>query len=232
MIPISDRIQIRQQPIINYWLIGINIAVFLYELQLEISGELGNFIYSWGMIPAQITGAIQNAVFLNPAAWIVVAWRSLSLISALFIHASFSQILANLIFLWVFGKSLENFLGHGRYLGLYLTAGILTGVLQVITQPNLTVPLLGANSAIAAILGAYYIKYPYAKVHTVLPLLLIYIPTEIPVIFYLFWWFIQQLFYGIGSLNLPPSGANSLSIAYWLQIVTLLMSAAYLKIKR
>lgn len=232
MIPISDRIQIRKQPIINYWLIGINIAVFLYELQLETSGELGDFIYSWGMIPAQITGAIQNAVFLNPAAWIVVAWRSLSLISALFIHASFSQILGNLIFLWVFGKSLENFLGHGRYLGLYLTTGILTGVLQVITQPNLTVPLLGANSAIAAILGAYYIKYPYAKIHTVLPLLLIYIPTEIPVIFYLFWWFIQQLFYGIGSLNLPPSGANSLSIAYWLQIVTLLMSGAYLRIKR
>jgi membrane associated rhomboid family serine protease len=232
MIPISDRIHIRRHPIVNYWLIGINIAVFLYELKLELSGELGNFVNSWGIIPAQLTAAIQNAIFVNPAAWIVVAWRSLAVISTLFIHASFSQILGNLIFLWVFGKSIENFLGHGRYLGLYLTAGILTGVIQVIAEPNLTVPLIGANGAIAAILGAYYIKFPQAKIYTVLPLVIIYIPMELPGIFYLFWWFLQQLFYGIGSLNIPPSGANSLSLTYWMQIVGLVMGIAYIKIKR
>lgn len=232
MIPISDRIHIRRQPIVNYWLIGINIVVFLSELRLELSGQLGSFVNGWGIIPAELTGAIQNAIFFNPAAWIVVAWRSLSTISALFIHASFSQILGNLIFLWVFGKSLENFLGHGRYLGLYLTAGILTGVIQVIAEPNLTVPLIGANGAIAAILGAYYIKFPQAKIYTVLPLVIIYIPMELPGIFYLFWWFLQQFFYGIGSLNIPPSGANSLSLAYWMQIVGLVMGVAYIKIKR
>jgi membrane associated rhomboid family serine protease len=232
MIPISDRIRITSKPIINYWLIGINIAVFLWELQLELSGELGSFVNSWGIIPAQITAAIHNAIFIHPAAWIVLGWRSLSLISALFIHASFSQILGNLIFLWVFGKTVENLLGHRRYLGLYLTAGILTGIIQVIAQANLTVPLVGSNSAIAAILGAYYIKFPQAKVYSVLPLLLIYIPKEIPVIFYLFWWFTQQLFYGIGSLNIPPSGANSLSLAYWLQIVACLIGAAYIKIQK
>lgn len=232
MIPISDRIQSRNKPIINYWLIGINFIVFLYELMLELSGELSNFVNSWGLIPAQLTGAIQNAIYFNSAAWIVVAWRSLSLISALFIHASFSQILGNLIFLWVFGKSLENFLGHRQYLGLYLIAGILTGAIQVIAQPNLTVPLLGANSAIAAILGAYYIKFPQVKIYTVLYLLLIYIPLEIPVSFYLFWWFIQQLLYSVGSLNILPSGANSLTLAYWMQIVGLLIGGAYIKIKR
>lgn len=231
MVPISDRIPTRDQPIINYWLIGINIAVFLWELQLEINGNLASFVNIWGLVTAQMTGAIQ-ASFLNPAAWIVVPWRLISLMSALFIHASFSQILGNLIFLWVFGKSLEGYFGHIRYLILYLSAGILTGIMQIIAEPNLTVPLVGANGAIAAILGAYYVKFPQAKIDTVLPLLLIYIPLQLPVIFYLFWWFMQQLFYGIGSLNIPPAGANSLGIAYWMQIAGCFIGVAAIKIQR
>ncbi|MCC5637334.1 rhomboid family intramembrane serine protease [Nostoc sp. CHAB 5844] len=232
MIPISDRLHHRSKPIINYWLIGINIAIFLWELQLELSGQLGYFVHTWGLIPAEITAAITNTILGNPAAGIVVLWRSLSLILGLFIHASFSQILGNLLFLWVFGKTVENFLGHKRYLGLYLAAGILTGVMQIIAEPNLMVPLIGANGAIAGILGAYVMKLPHAKIYTVLPLLLIYIPLELPATFYLFWWFVQQIFSGIGSLNIPPVGANSPSLAYWMQIVGLLMGAAYIKLKR
>lgn len=231
MIPISDRLHYRSKPIINFWLISINIIIFIWELQLELSGQLGVLVYTWGLIPAQITTAGTNAIFGNFAAWIVVFWRGLSLVSGLFIHASFSQIIGNLLFLWVFGKSVENLLGHRRYLGLYLAAGILTGVMQIIAEPNLTVPLIGANGAIAAILGAYIIKFPQAKIYTVLPLLLIYIPMELPATFYLVWWFIQQIFYGITSLNIPPVGANSPSLAYWMQIVGLLIGAAYIKLQ-
>lgn len=231
MIPISDRLHNRSKPIINYWVIGINLAIFLWELQLELIGQLGYFVHSWGLIPGQITSAITNAILGNPAAGIVIFWRSLSLVLGLFIHASFSQILGNLLFLWVFGKSVENLLGHRRYLGLYLTAGILTGLMQIIAEPNLTVPLIGSNGAIAGILGAYVMKFPYTKIYTVLPLLLIYIPLELPATFYAFWWFVQQIFYGIGSLNIPPVGANSQSLAYWMQIIGLLMGAAYIKLK-
>ncbi|MBU7582363.1 MAG: rhomboid family intramembrane serine protease [Nostoc sp. TH1S01] len=232
MIPISDRLHYRSKPIINYWLIGINIVIFIWELQLELTGQLGYFVQSWGLIPGQITAATTNAVFGNPAAWIVVCWRSLALLLGLFIHASFSQILGNLLFLWVFGKTVENLLGHKRYLGLYLAAGILTGVMQIIAETNLMVPLIGANGAIAGILGAYLMKFPQAKIYTVLPLLVIYIPVELPAIFYLFWWFVQQIFYGIDSLSIPPIGANSPSLAYWMQIVGLLIGVAYMKWQR
>jgi membrane associated rhomboid family serine protease len=169
MIPISDYIYSRTKPLVNYWLIGINIVVFLWEIKLELSSELGYFINSWGVIPAQISGAITNAVFLNSAAWIVVFWRSLSLLLGMFLHGSFSQILGNLLFLWVFGKTVENILGHGRYLLFYLAAGVLTGVVQVLAEPSLTVPLIGANGAIAAVLGAYVMKFPQAKIYTILP---------------------------------------------------------------
>ncbi|BAY10345.1 rhomboid family intramembrane serine protease [Calothrix sp. NIES-2098] len=231
MIPISDNIPTRQRPIINYWLIGINIAIFLGEIQLELADKLAAFIYSWGIIPAQITGAITHA-FVNPAAWIVVCWRLISLPLAMFLHSSFSQILGNLLFLWVFGKSVENILGHKRYLGFYLSAGVATDLIQILAQPNLTVPLIGANGAIASILGAYIIKFPKAKIDSILPLILIYIPVQLPAFVYLFWWFIQQFFYSIGSLNIPPVGVNHFSIAYWTQAAGLVIGALFMRFQR
>ncbi|MBW4562827.1 MAG: rhomboid family intramembrane serine protease [Mojavia pulchra JT2-VF2] len=232
MIPISDNIRIRHQPIINYWLIGINIALFLWELQLGFSDQLSYFIHSWGVIPAQISTAITNALFFNPAAWIVVCWRLISLLVGMFLHGSFSQILGNLLFLWVFGRTVENILGHRRYLGFYLGSGILTGIIQILVEPSLTVPLIGANGAIASILGAYVMKFPKAKIDTIIPLLILYIPAELPAYFYLFWWFIQQLFYGIGSLNIPPVGINQPSIAYWAQAAGLFIGAVFMRFNK
>ncbi|MBX9256575.1 rhomboid family intramembrane serine protease [Desmonostoc muscorum CCALA 125] len=231
MIPISDNIRCWNKPIVNYWLIGINIAVFLWELRLEFSDELGYFVNSWGVIPAQISGAITNAIFLNFAAWIVVLWRLFSLIFGIFLHGSFSQILGNLLFLWVFGKTLENILGHKRYLVLYLAGGVVTGVAQILAQPSLTVPLIGANGAIAAVLGAYIIKFPQVKIYSVLPLIILYIPLEVPAFFYVFWWFVQQLFYGIGSLNIPPFGVNQSGVIYWGQVVGLVFGAGFMRFR-
>jgi membrane associated rhomboid family serine protease len=232
MIPISDNIRCWNKPIINNWLIGINIAIFLWELQLEFSDNLGYFINSLGVIPAQITGAITNALFFNNAAWIIVIWRSCSLLFSIFLHGSFSQILGNLLFLWVFGKTVENILGHRRYLGFYLAAGIITGIVQILAQPSLTVPLIGANGAIAAILGAYIMKFPKAKIETILPLIIVYIPIELPAFFYIFWWFVQQLFYGIGSLNILPAGVNKSGVVFWGQIVGLLIGAVFMRFKK
>ncbi|MEH2409250.1 rhomboid family intramembrane serine protease [Nostoc sp.] len=233
MIPISDNIRCRNKPIINYWLIGINVAVFLWELQLEFSGELGYFVNSWGVIPAQISGAITNALlFNNSAAWIIIIWRSFSLLFGIFLHGSFSQILGNLLFLWVFGKTVENILGHRRYLGFYLAAGAIAGLVQILAEPSLTVPLIGGNGAIAAILGAYVMKFPKAKIDTILPLVIVYIPIEIPAFFYIFWWFVQQLFYGIGSLNIPPVGVNQSGVVFWGQVVGLFIGAAFMRFQK
>lgn len=80
----------------------------------------------------------------------------------MFLHSSFGQILSNLLFLWVFGKSVEGILGHGRYLVLYLLCGVLTGVVQILAEPMLTVPLIGANGALAGIL-ALHLEFSQSK---------------------------------------------------------------------
>ncbi|MGM3308248.1 rhomboid family intramembrane serine protease [Anabaena sp. WFMT] len=226
MIPISDNIYSWKKPIITYWLIGINLFIFCWELSLDINDKLGYFVNSWGIIPEQTHTAFTNAIFYNSAAWIVVFWRLFSLPFSLFLHSSFSQLLGNLLFLWVFGKTLERILGQQRYLLLYLVAGIFAGMIQIFMEPKLTVPVIGANGAIASILGAYIMKFPKTKIDSILPLIIVFIPVEIPAFFYLFWWFVQQLFYGIGSLNIP-GGVNNLG--YWGQFAGLVTGAAFMR---
>ncbi|MBD1929347.1 rhomboid family intramembrane serine protease [Trichocoleus sp. FACHB-90] len=215
MIPIADNIASPRKPIINYFLISINIALFLWELKLEVAGELTNFIQHWGIVPAHLSAVMSDAVSgNNPAAWFAVLIVSSSLLSAIFLHSSFSQILGNLLFLFVFGKGVENILGHRGYLIFYLISGLLTGIVQVLVEPTLSVPFIGANGAIASVIGAYLLNFPKAKIDTVLPLIVVFIPIELPALFFLFWWFVQQVFYGIGSLKIS-SGVNPVNITYW-----------------
>ncbi|WP_071189034.1 rhomboid family intramembrane serine protease [Trichormus sp. NMC-1] len=227
MIPISDNIHSWKKPIITYWLIGINVGIFFWEIQIDINGELSSFVNSWGIIPYQTNAAIANVIFNNSAAWIVVFWRLIALPLSLFLHSSFSQILGNLIFLWVFGKTIERILGQQRYLLLYIAAGIFTGIVQIFMEPKLSVAVIGANGAIASILGAYVMKFPQAKIDSILPLIIVFIPVEIPAFFYLFWWFFQQLFYGIGGLNISGGVAN---LGYWGQFAGLVTGAAFMRI--
>ncbi|KAF3884252.1 MULTISPECIES: rhomboid family intramembrane serine protease [Nostocales] len=230
MIPIGDNVFFftRRKPVIIYVLIGIHLALFLWELKLELSGELGAFVNTWSIVPARISDAIAAGLSGNLAAWLVVLMRATCLVSGMFLHGSFSQILGNLIFLWVFGRTIESILGYGWFLLLYLLSGLLTGLLQVLVEPSLTIPLIGANGAIAAILGAYVLKFPQTKIDTVLPLLIIFIPIQLPAFFFLFWWFVQQLSYGIGSLNIP-GGVNPFSLGYWAHGVGIVIGAVFMK---
>ncbi len=229
MIPISDKIFLltNKKPLAVWFFIGINIALFLWEVKLEINGELGTFITEWGLIPEQISTAFSSTIVGNPAALLIVFWRLLSIFSAMFIHGSYSQIIGNLIFLWVFGSTLEKILGSRRFLLFYLFCGFLTGIIQVFAEPNLTIPLIGANGAIASILGAYTYKFPKVKIDSILPLLIIYIPVELPAFFYCFWWFVQQLSYSIGSLNIP-GGVNSIGTGYLAHGAGLLIGVAWM----
>ncbi|HLP92184.1 MAG TPA: rhomboid family intramembrane serine protease [Nostocaceae cyanobacterium] len=229
MIPISDNILNWKKPIISYWLIGLNIGLFLWELRLEFTGELYRFVHTWGIVPEQTNLAITNALFYNPAAFIIVFGRLLALPVSLFLHSSFSQIISNIIFLWVFGKTIENILGQKQYLILYLAAGIFAGMVQIFLDPNLKVPIVGANCAIASILGAYIIRFPQARIDSIIPLIIVYIPVELPAFFYLFWWFVQQAFHSIGALNIP-GGINQFGLNFWGQMAGLATGAAFMRI--
>jgi len=230
MIPIGDNIPSHRKPISNYLLIAINITLFLWELKLEVAGNLGDLVNSWGIVPARISEVAADVAGGNPATWIALLMLSGSLLGGMFLHGSFSQIVGNLLFLWVFGKSVEDVLGHRWFLVFYLLCGILTGVVQILVAPTLTMPLIGANGAIAGVLGAYLLSFPKAKIDTILPLLIVFVPIELPTLFYLFWWFGQPLFYGLGSLNIPGS-VNPSGSVYWAQGVGLIIGAVWVRLR-
>lgn len=141
-------------------------------------------------------------------------------------HSIFSQIIGNLLFLWGYGKTIERFLRQRRYLLLYLVAGVSSGIVHIFAASKLTVALIGANGAATSILGAYIIQFPKTKIYSIYPLIIVLISVQVLAFLYLFWWFLQQLFYGIGSLNIP-GGVNNLS--YWGQCVGLVTGAAFMR---
>nr|WP_233222637.1 rhomboid family intramembrane serine protease [Chroococcidiopsis sp. CCALA 051] len=229
MIPISNRIPSGRQPVVVYLIIGINIVLFIWEWKLDVTGELSHIIHSWGVTPTKIF-YVTTAAFttLNPAAWIAWLLLQLSLVQGLFLHSSFSHLIGNSLFLLVFGKTLENLLGHLKFLYFYLLCGVLTFGLQILVEPTLNLPLIGSNGATVGVLGAYLYKFPKTKIDTILPLLIIFIPLEIPASFYLYWWFIQQLFYGCGNLSIHSS-INPSNLSYWMHGIGLIIGIVLMR---
>ncbi len=236
MIPIADNLDNfdypypRRIPLATYFLIGLILGMFAWELHLSAKQELVPILSTWGLVPLRLTTVTQD--FLNsgnPAA--IVAWFLVasSLIKGMFLHSSFAQVLGNIIFLGVFGRRVESRLGKGKFLLFYLGMGMMIGFVQILVAPQLDTPLVGANGAIAAIIGAYLISFPHAKIDTILPLGIVFIPLQLPALFFGFWWFMQQMTYGIGQLA-PNSQVNSGLAAYWSHGLGIIVGAIVIKL--
>lgn len=173
MIPLGDVTRRpAHKPVITILLILANVAVFLKELT---HGEA--FVERWAIIPAVITSG---------HAWI-------TLLTAMFLHASWSHIVGNMIFLWAFGPEIEDLMGPGRYLCFYLAGGIAAMCTQIAANPASTVPNLGASGAIAAVMGTFLVTYPRDRIKTVFFLFIFFKVTFIPAVVLIGFWFLLQL---------------------------------------
>jgi membrane associated rhomboid family serine protease len=224
-------------------IIAVNAVVFLYELTLG-SLETTRFYYEWGLIPAKLTqgldefgricdGQLIRTLFGVECQGTVIgleapnpAWATL--FSSMFIHGGFMHIGGNMLYLWVFGDNIEDRLGHWRYLAFYLACGVAATWAQVAINPDSQVPNIGASGAIAGVLGAYLLLFPYSRIST---LLIMYFITviRVPALFLLGFWFFLQSFQGLGSLGVTGGG-----VAYWAHIggfvAGMLIVALYLKV--
>jgi membrane associated rhomboid family serine protease len=211
MVPISDANPTRRFPVVNWTLIAINILVFLYEVSLP-SAQLDRLIATWGIVPTKLLLAVAH-----PTQAPLTVWATL--FTSLFLHAGWAHILGNLLFLFVFGDNIEDVLGHLVYLAFYVFSGIVAGITQVLAMGPSTIPSIGASGAIAGVLGAYVVLYPWARIHILLPLFILFWTIEIPAIFVIGWWFIQQFLYGITTLTATAASG----IAFWAHIGGFLM---------
>ncbi len=164
-------------------LLVLNVLIYLYQWFLDGAGQLAGFLDTWAIVPVQLT--------TNFAA------ESFTLISAMFLHGSWMHLIGNMLYLWIFGDNIEERLGRVRYIIFYLIGGLAASAAQLILTPKSPVPNIGASGAIAAVLGGYLLLYPRARVTT----LVFRVVTQVPAYVVLGFWFVIQLFQGVGSLG-------------------------------
>ncbi|HEX5853304.1 MAG TPA: rhomboid family intramembrane serine protease [Solirubrobacteraceae bacterium] len=145
----------------------------------------------------------------QPATWETI-------FTSMFLHGSFLHILGNMVFLAIFGPTVEDRVGRVRFTAFYLLGGLVALLAQVLTDPSSTGPTLGASGAIAAVLGGYLLLYPRARVLTLVFIVFFVTLLEVPAVFLLGFWFLEQLYFGLGGLASPLGGGQG--VAYFAHI--------------
>jgi membrane associated rhomboid family serine protease len=178
-------------PVITVLLIAVNAFVFTRELMY---GEA--FVLQWSVIPAEIVSGL---------GWITI-------VTAMFMHASWLHIIGNMIFFWAFGPEIEDAMGRGRFLVFYLLGGLVAMLAQVAAAPTSELPNLGASGAIAAVMGAFLVTYPRDRIKTALFFLIFVRIAFVPASLLIGFWFLMQMFSaGAVTQNVQTGGVAYLA---------------------
>jgi len=200
MFPLADDSRRSSQfPAATTSIIALNAIAFVLEL---LNGD--EFVMQWSLVPADI----------------VAGHRLVTIGTSMFLHASWSHIIGNMVFLWVFGPLIEDAMNSVRYVVFYLAGGCVSMLAQVAIDPSSTVPNLGASGAIAAVMGAFLITFPRDRIRTLLFFGWFVRVTFIPAALLIGFWFLTQLF-EFGVVAQVQSGG----VAYMAHIAGLVFGA-------
>ena len=192
LIPLTDASRpLRRFPAVTAGLIAANGLGFLLEI---LGGEA--FVTRWTFIPADVAAGHH---------WMTV-------LTAMFLHGSWSHILGNMVFLWAFGPEIEDMMGRPRYLAFYLLGGVAAALAQIAGDPASTVPSLGASGAIAAVMGAFVVTYPHDRIRSLLVIFVFVRVAYIPAVLLIGVWFLSQLM-NLGALSAAPAPAGGVAYA-------------------
>ncbi|MGA2181747.1 MAG: rhomboid family intramembrane serine protease [Bryobacteraceae bacterium] len=180
MIPLRSSERTYSTAVVTLVVIALNLLVFFREVTLD-PFQLNRFIVHYGLVPDRL--------------------HIYQLFTSMFIHGGWLHILGNMWFLWVFGRGIEDAIGHTRYLIFYLACGVAAALANVLATPFSPVPTVGASGAIAGVMGAYLIKFPRARIVTLVFIIVFFTTLDIPAAFLLLYWFAIQFFNGFGSLG-------------------------------
>jgi len=191
VIPLRDTIPSSRVPVVNYLLIAVNVAVFIYESSL--GRQVEGFIFAHGLVPRDFDFS--------------------DLVTSMFLHGSWLHLLGNMLYLYIFGDNVEDRLGHGRYLVFYLLCGMAAGAAQATTNPHSGIPMVGASGAIAGVSGAYLLFFPTARVVTLVPIFFFLQVMEIPAVFFLLVFFVVNFLSGVATI-----GSRTGGVAFWAHV--------------
>jgi rhomboid family protein len=182
MIPLRSTERVYSRTLVTVSIIALNVLIFLYQATLS-PDALNQFVTQFGIVPDQMRGV-----------------GLLTLFTSMFLHGGWMHLIGNMLFLWVFGRNVEDLIGGPKFLAFYILVGIAAGIVHVIVNAYSRLPTIGASGAIAGVMGAYLIKFPRTRIVTLIFIVFFVTTAEIPAAFILLYWFAIQFFSGFGSL--------------------------------
>lgn len=188
MLPIRDINPRVRVPVVNYLLLGLTGAVFLFQASLQ--DDAASLVVQLAFVPVHLHDALTAG---DGAALLTCLQAALT---SMVLHAGWFHIIGNLLYLRAFGDNVEDRFGHPLYLGFYVLAGLMGTLGQYLADPTSPTPLIGASGAIAGVLGAYIILFPAARVVTLFPIFIFLTFIEVPAFVFLGIWALQQLLNG------------------------------------
>jgi membrane associated rhomboid family serine protease len=216
----------------NLLLIAANIVVFLYQVSLPPKAA-DNLVLTFGVVPARAeqvlattrpspratgrAGRKARGTLVESALVPLVT----SLFTSMFLHGGVLHILGNMLFLWVFGASVEDHFGHLPYLMFYLICGLGAGVTHILANWGSTIPSIGASGAISGVMGAYIVLFPCSKILTLVPIIIFFFTVRLPAVLILGYWFLIQFLSGFLSLG----EIDQAGVAWWAHIGGFLLGA-------
>jgi membrane associated rhomboid family serine protease len=235
MFPLRDNIPLARLPLVTIVLVAINVIVYLLEIRHGgsfFSGPDNGVAMRYGAIPYEFTHPGSHCELVStpiggegiacqagspppgtegtgPATWVTA-------FTSMFLHGSFLHIFGNMLFLAIFGPTVEDRMGRGRFVAFYLLGGLVALAAQVLADPGSPAPTLGASGAIAAVLGGYILLYPRARVLTLIFLIFFVTIVEVPALALLGFWFAEQLLFGLSGAATPLGGGEG--VAYFAHI--------------
>lgn len=226
MIPVKDNIPNDRFPLVTLGLIMANVVVYLLTVihgGSLFSGPDAHELVKYGAIPYAVTHPGVHCGLQSPQAVVCAkpgppgalpTWQTI--FTSMFTHASILHIAGNMLFLWIFGNTVEDSMGRWKFLGFYILGGVATLALQVVLAPDSTAPTVGAAGAIATVLGGYFMLYPRARVLTLVLIVLFFTVIELPALVMLALWFIEQAVFSAVGLTNPVGGGGA--VAFFAQL--------------
>jgi membrane associated rhomboid family serine protease len=202
MIPLRDDRPPQTFAFATAAIVVLNFVVFWHEFSLGSPYRLDAFVASFALTPADLAHA--------PS---LQTWRTV--VTSMFLHGGWAHILGNMLFLWIFGRNVEDSIGHFKFVVFYLLCGVAAAAAQVALSPDSTVPMIGASGAISGVLGAYLLLFPRARVLVLFPIWIFWRLFYLPAILYLVLWFGIQLLSGLASANKTDISGG---VAFWAHI--------------
>lgn len=209
MFPLRDDQPTFSTPVVTYTLIALNLVVYFFEWQLGLEShrQLNALIGQFGVVPRYEIGLLTGTPVFSPVAAL------LPILTSMFLHGSLLHVLGNMWMLWIFGDNIEDYLGHFAYLVFYLLGGVAASLTHIVFNANSRVPSIGASGAIAAVMGAYFVLYPRARVLIWFPPIFIF---PVPAWLMLGYWGVSQFL--SGAVMSIAETTQSSGIAFWAHV--------------